>query len=66
MIDKTTIICNKCGKEFDIWDMQENFTLTRNLGYGTTHDGETLQIHMCCECMEKLIEECAVSPIVNT
>lgn len=57
------IICNKCGKEFDIWDEQENFSIYRQCGYGTKHDGDKLELDLCCDCMEKLIEECEVSPI---
>ncbi len=57
------IICNKCGKKFDFWDTQEDFSIKKSLGYGTKYDGSTLELNLCCECMEKLIEECAISPI---
>ena len=57
------IVCNKCGKELDLWDTQENFSIERSLGYGTKYDGDKLKIHLCCDCMEKLIDECMVSPI---
>ena len=49
------IICNKCGKKFDFWDTQEDFSIERSLGYGTKYDGSTLELDLCCECMEKLI-----------
>lgn len=55
--------CNKCGKPLDIWDVQEDFSWNSRLGYGTKYDGCDLQLHLCCSCMEKLIDECAVSPI---
>lgn len=55
--------CNKCGKFLDLWDFQEDFSLRRFLGYGTKYDGERLEIKLCCECMEKLIDECKISPI---
>ena len=58
-------VCNKCGKEFNIWDQQEDFSIKRNLGFGTKYDGEKLDIHLCCDCMDKLIESCVISP-VNT
>lgn len=57
------ITCNKCGKKFDVWDSQEDFSLHRKLGYGTKYDGETLDIDLCCECMDKLIDECVISPL---
>ena len=59
------IICNKCGKKFDIWDTQENFSVYRRLGYGTKYDGDDLELDLCCDCMEKLIDECIISPIVE-
>lgn len=57
------IVCNKCGKMFDLWDTQEDFSIERVLGYGTKYDGDKMNIHLCCECMEKLVDECIVSPI---
>lgn len=56
-------ICNKCGKRFDIWDTQENFSISAHMGYGTKYDGDHLELNLCCECMEKLIDECIISPI---
>lgn len=56
-------ICNKCGKKFDFWDTQENFSISKILGYGTKYDGSVLELDLCCECMNKLISECAVSPL---
>lgn len=57
------IVCNKCGKKFDIWDTQEDFSINTMLGYGTKYDGDSLELNLCCDCMEKLIDECAISPI---
>lgn len=56
-------ICNKCGKQFNLWDTQEDFSIKRHLGYGTKYDGGKLNIKLCCDCMEKLIDECGISPI---
>lgn len=55
--------CNRCGKELDIWDKQERFSIHTRLGYGTKYDGDILEINLCCSCMEKLIDECVISPI---
>lgn len=57
--------CNKCGKELDLWDMKEDFAIKRDLGYGTKYDGDKLDIHLCCDCMEKLIDGCNISPIFD-
>lgn len=60
------IICNKCGKEFDMWDEQEDFSIHRQAGYGSKYDGQNIELDLCCECMDKLIEECKISPLSNT
>lgn len=56
-------VCNKCGKILDTWDIQEDFTLERALGFGTKHDGETLKLRLCCKCIEDLINGCKVNPL---
>lgn len=61
----TQIVCNKCGKSFDMWDKQEDFSIYSTLGYGTKYDGSKLELDLCCDCMEKLIDDCKVSPIVD-
>ena len=58
-------ICNMCGKGFDIWDTQEDFSIYRSLGYGTKYDGDELQLDLCCDCMEKIIDECKVHPVTK-
>ena len=60
-------VCNMCGKTFDIWDTQEDFSLHREVGYGSKYDGSVINLDLCCECMDKLIDniskKCAISPI---
>lgn len=58
-------ICNMCGKVLDIWDQKEDFSIERQLGYGTSYDGEELSLHLCCDCMEEIINSCQVNPIVE-
>lgn len=60
-----TIVCNKCGKELDFWDIQEGYTIETRIGYGSKHDCCELSLHLCCECMDELIDSCEVSPIVD-
>ena len=62
---KKELICNKCGKTFDMWDMQEEFSIKKKLGYGTKYDGDDLDLCLCCDCMEKLIDSCILSPIIS-
>ena len=58
------LVCNKCGKIFDVWDTQEDFSIKRQLGYGTKYDGDELNLHLCCDCMEKIADACKFSPII--
>lgn len=60
------IVCNKCGKKFDMWDEQEGFSIRTRCGYGTKYDGDEIELDLCCDCMEKLIDECKISPVKNT
>ena len=55
--------CNLCGKEFNIWDYEENFQIHTLLGYGTAYDGDELHLRLCCDCMNEIIEDCYFSPI---
>lgn len=59
----TTIICNKCGKKFDMWDTQEDFSIHRHCGYGTKYDGSVINLDLCCNCFEELVQSCAISPL---
>lgn len=63
MSKRIEIVCNQCGKQFDIWDIQENFSIYRNLGYGTKYDGGNLELDLCCECINRLVDGCKVSPV---
>ena len=58
-----TITCNVCGKEFNFWDEQHLFKVYRRMGYGTKYDGDMLELDMCCDCMDTLIDKCKVNPI---
>lgn len=62
---RSEVLCNMCGKELDIWDIQENFSIRGRFGYGTKYDGSDYDLDLCCGCMEKLIDECVISPIID-
>lgn len=59
------VICNKCGKQFDQWDMQEDYSIHRQAGYGSSHDGDFIDLDLCCDCMEELIKSCKISPVTH-
>lgn len=62
--DRIPARCNYCGKEMDFFDLQEDFTIHREIGYGSGYDGETVDLHMCCSCFDKIVSECKICPIV--
>lgn len=56
-------VCNICGHKFNFWDSQESFNIKVQAGYGTKYDGDYIDLNLCCNCMDNLIEACAISPI---
>ena len=60
------LICNMCGKEFDHWDLQEGFGFhSQYIGYGSKYDECSLELDLCCGCMDKIIESCEISPVTD-
>ncbi len=56
--------CNLCGKEMDMWDLQEDFSIrSSEIGYGSRYDMCSLDIWFCCDCMDKIIDQCVISPV---
>lgn len=67
---KTTVICNKCGKEIDKMDLECNpFSLYHNFGYGSDYDTLVLNIDLCSSCQDSittyLIKNCKINPIAE-
>jgi len=58
-------VCNRCGKELDMWDLQQDFTIHTKVGYGSIHDMDTVHYQLCCDCFDKAVEESRVSPIIE-
>jgi len=57
-------VCNHCGKELDIFDRQEDFTIHKQqIGYGSIHDGDGVHLQLCCDCFDEFVEDCKVNPI---
>ncbi len=65
MSDNIKTHCNLCGNLFSVWDENENFTINKPLGYGTKYDGDRLNLRLCCSCIEKIIENCAINPVTE-
>ncbi len=60
---QTKIHCNGCGRELDFWDLQQNFTIHKRVEYGSIYDGSLVDLRLCCECFDSLVQACAVLPI---
>lgn len=49
----------------DIWDKQEEFSIHTRCGYGTKFDGSDIELDLCCDCMEELVDSCKISPVTD-
>lgn len=62
-------LCNVCGKEFGMFDKQENLGLHTHFGYGTKFDGDRIELDICCNCFENLMDKfipmCKINPIIE-
>lgn len=54
-----------CGREMDEIDISEDLGIHTMLGYGTKYDGHELNLDLCCACMNRIIEECEINPVVE-
>lgn len=61
----TRVFCNKCGAVLDQWDRQEDYTIHTTCGYGSAHDGDTVELRLCCHCFDELVDQCIVSPVIG-
>jgi len=57
--------CNYCGGALNEWDLQERYIIHKTIGYGSTHDGEEVYLQVCCDCFDKIVDECTISPVVR-
>lgn len=57
--------CNICGGKMDFWDIQEDYTIHKTAGYGSKYDEEEIEMHFCCDCMDKLIDSCLITPLIS-
>jgi len=58
--------CNYCGIEFDEFDKNQDLKIHTLVGYGSKHDGERILLRFCCDCFDKIIDECKISPTVSS
>lgn len=56
-------VCNHCGKELDLFDLQQDFTIHKRIEYGSIYDGCNLHLQLCCDCLDRTVQSCKVTPI---
>lgn len=58
--------CDFCGKQFTVFDEQENFGLHySNVGYGSHYDGCDINVDLCCDCFDKMMKEYVIEKLIN-
>lgn len=60
---KNKKVCNRCGRELDVFDLQQDFTIHKKIQYGGSYDGCQVHYQLCCDCFDKAVEQCKVNPI---
>lgn len=48
--------CTMCGSKLDEWDINQNFSLNKYIGYGSKYDTETVKAKFCCHCFDKIVD----------
>lgn len=48
-----------------MFDQQQDFIIHTRIGYGSIHDGDSVHCQLCCDCFDKLVGECEISPIIE-
>lgn len=68
MLHSKEIRCNKCGSKLDVFDIQNDFSFRRKVKYGSKYDGSEVEIRLCCNCFDELIDKLTprcTSPFVS-
>lgn len=50
------LICSMCEKELDEFDLQEDFSFKRYIGYGSKYDMNIIYVKLCCNCFDRALE----------
>ena len=48
---------------YDNSSSNEEMIHRQHIGYGSIHDGDNVDLQLCCDCFDRLVSECNVSPI---
>jgi len=59
------VCCNMCGKELDVFDMDNDYSMAKKIGYGSVHDGDDIKLNLCSNCLDNLISMCKITPLIK-
>lgn len=61
-----TRYCNLCGKVLDMCDEHCDFVISKEfIGYGSKYDGDAVELRLCCECFDAIVDACHLNPIID-
>lgn len=58
----TQYYCNICGKPIKSDD--DAVEIYDLIGYGSKYDGEWIEMDICYDCLDKIIDACKISPVI--
>ena len=64
-MDNEVKYCTMCNKTLDEWDLQEDFSYHKWIGYGSVYDLNKLDIQLCCGCFDKVLTFVLKSSVNN-
>ena len=57
-----TRICNKCGRQIEYGDRFPGLSYEDKIGYGSKYDGCRIELDLCTDCLDWLIDVCVIDP----
>lgn len=58
--------CNVCGRTAEqVFEGQMLISIHERIGYGSKHDGDIIDLDICCSCFDNLIDKLASRCMIN-
>lgn len=49
----------------DEFDIMSDFAISKKIGYGSIHDGEEVDLKLCCACFDRVTHACVIDPFIH-
>lgn len=49
----------------DEFDVMSDFIISKEIGYGSVHDGEKVNMRLCCACFDRITHACVIDPFIR-